>query len=90
MSTACGMRNGKVRSPGHDPREVGAGVNGGLLITLNYGEKKLRELWTQQKIAVVRDQRQLIEWAVRGRYPIAAGLSESSRRRFKSTASGST
>ena len=60
----------------HDPREVGAGVNGGLLITLNYGEKKLRELWTQQKIAVVRDQRQLIEWAVRGRYPIAAGLIE--------------
>jgi len=60
----------------HDPREVGAGVNGGLLIMLNYGEKKLRELWTQQKIAVVRDQRQLIEWAVRGRYPVAAGLIE--------------
>jgi ABC-type Fe3+ transport system substrate-binding protein len=60
----------------HDPRSVGAGVNGGLLITLNYGEKRLRDLWTQQKIAVVGDQRQLIEWVVRGRYPIGAGLIE--------------
>jgi iron(III) transport system substrate-binding protein len=60
----------------HDPREVGAGVNAGLLVLIKYGEKRLRDLWAQQKIAVVRDQRQLIEWAVRGRQPIAAGLIE--------------
>jgi ABC-type Fe3+ transport system substrate-binding protein len=66
--------NGKIAW--HDPRGVGAGVNGGLLIMLKYGEKRLRELWMQQKITVVRDQRQLIEWVVRGRYPIGAGLIE--------------
>src|SRR5437870_3925305 len=44
----------------HEPREVGAGVNAGLLVVIKYGEKRLRDLWTQQKIVVVRDQRQLI------------------------------
>jgi iron(III) transport system substrate-binding protein len=72
-----------LRDPGwagkitwHDPRGVGAGVNAGLLYLLRYGEKALRELWTNQRIVVVRDQRQLIEWTVRGRHPIAAGLIE--------------
>lgn len=60
----------------HDPRGVGAGVNGGLLIALHYGETRLRELWTQQKIVLVSDQRQLIEGVVRGRYPIGVGLIE--------------
>jgi iron(III) transport system substrate-binding protein len=60
----------------HDPREVGAGVNAGLLVMIKHGEKRLRDLWTQQKVAVVRDQRQLIEWTVRARQPVAAGLIE--------------
>jgi hypothetical protein len=60
----------------HDPREVGAGVNAGLLLLIKHGEKRLRDLWAQQKVAVVRDQRQLIEWTVRARQPVAAGLIE--------------
>jgi hypothetical protein len=49
---------------------------------LRYGEKALRELWTNQRIVVVREQCQLIEWTVRGRHPVAAGLIE---RKLKAT-----
>lgn len=60
----------------HDPRGSGAGVNAALLVAMRYGEKALRDLFTNQKVVVTHDQRQLIEWAVRGRYPIAGGLIE--------------
>ncbi|HEY2990663.1 MAG TPA: hypothetical protein VGL11_23310, partial [Candidatus Binatia bacterium] len=60
----------------HDPRGVGAGVNSGLLVLVHYSEKRLRELWSEQKIPIVRDQRQLIEWVIRGRHPLAGGLIE--------------
>jgi iron(III) transport system substrate-binding protein len=60
----------------HDPRGVGTGTTAGLVILRHYGEKALRDLWSSQRVVVVRDQRQLIEWTVRGRYPIAAGLIE--------------
>lgn len=78
LSNADGLWEAKWqgRIAWHDPREVGAGVNAGLLVLIKYGEKRLRDLWTQQKVVVVRDQRQLIEWAVRGRQPVAAGLIE--------------
>lgn len=51
-------------------------MNAGFLYFKRYGEKALRELWTNQRIVTVRDQRQLIEWTVRGRHPISAGLIE--------------
>jgi iron(III) transport system substrate-binding protein len=58
----------------HDPRGVGTGTTAGLVILVSYGEKALKDLWSSQRVVVLRDQRQLIEWTVRGRYPIAAGL----------------
>lgn len=60
----------------HDPRGSGAGVNAGLTVHIRYGEKALRDLFGNQKVVITHDQRQLIEWVVRGRYPIAGGLIE--------------
>lgn len=57
-----------------DPRHEGAGLNAGLDFSLAYGEDFLRRLLREQKIVYTRDRRQMAEWAVRGRYPIAVAL----------------
>lgn len=57
-----------------DPRQEGSGLNSALLFYLTYGEAFLRKLFTEQKIVFTRDRRQLTEWVVRGRYPIAVSL----------------
>lgn len=57
-----------------DPRHEGAGLNAGLDFSLVYGEDFLRRLLREQKIAYTRDRRQMAEWAVRGRYPVAVAL----------------
>jgi ABC-type Fe3+ transport system substrate-binding protein len=58
----------------HDPRQSGSGVNSAAVLLDQYGADKLESLWKDQKVTVSADQRQLIEWAVRGRYPMVAGL----------------
>ena len=57
-----------------DPSSSGPGarVFGTLLLTK--AEDKVRSLF-QQDIALTRDGRQLIEWLVRGRYPVALAVS---------------
>jgi iron(III) transport system substrate-binding protein len=57
-----------------DPRQEGSGLNSALLFQLTYGEAFLRKLFAEQKIIFTRDRRQLTEWTVRGRYPIAVSL----------------
>jgi iron(III) transport system substrate-binding protein len=57
-----------------DPRQEGSGLNSALLFQLTYGEAFLRKLFAEQKIIFTRDRRQLTEWVVRGRYPIAVSL----------------
>ena len=57
-----------------DPRQEGSGLNSALLFQLTYGEAFLRKLLSEQKIVFTRDRRQLTEWTVRGRYPIAVSL----------------
>ena len=57
-----------------DPRQEGSGLNSALLFSLTYGEGFLRKLLGEQKIVFTRDRRQLTEWVVRGRYPIAVSL----------------
>ncbi len=57
-----------------DPRQEGSGLNSALLFQLTYGEAFLRKLLSEQKIVFTRDRRQLTEWVVRGRYPVAVSL----------------
>jgi ABC-type Fe3+ transport system substrate-binding protein len=59
-----------------DPRVEGKGLNDALVLSLAYGEDFLRKLLRDQKIVITGDRRQLVEWVVRGRYPIALGLNE--------------
>jgi iron(III) transport system substrate-binding protein len=58
----------------HDPRQSGSGTNSAAVILDQYGEDELRGLWEDQEVTVSADQRQLIEWAVRGTYPVVGGL----------------
>ncbi|SRR5581483_9530997 len=57
-----------------DPRQEGSGLNSALLYKLTYGEAFIRKLLAEQKIIFTRDRRQLTEWIVRGRYPLAVSL----------------
>jgi iron(III) transport system substrate-binding protein len=57
-----------------DPRELGPGVNFATLIIQIRGEDFLRRLIEEQDIVVSRDVRQIVEWVVRGRYPIGFAL----------------
>lgn len=59
-----------------DPRVEGKGLTDMLVISLAYGEDLARKLLRDQKPVITRDRRQLVEWLVRGRYPIALGLNE--------------
>jgi ABC-type Fe3+ transport system substrate-binding protein len=47
-----------------------------LVISLAYGEDTARKLLRDRKLVITHDRRQLVEWLVRGRYPIAMGLNE--------------
>jgi ABC-type Fe3+ transport system substrate-binding protein len=57
-----------------DPRQPGAGRMAGVTLMLAYGEDFLLRLWREQKVTYTADRRQLADWVVRGRYPIALGL----------------
>jgi iron(III) transport system substrate-binding protein len=59
-----------------DPRVEGKGLTDILVMSLAYGDELVRKLLREQKITVTHDRRQLVEWLVRGRYPIAIGLNE--------------
>ena len=59
-----------------DPRVEGKGLNDALVLSLVYGENFIRKLFREQKIVFTGDRRQLVEWVVRGRHPIAMGLNE--------------
>jgi iron(III) transport system substrate-binding protein len=59
-----------------DPRVEGKGLNDALVLWLAYGESFLKRLLREQKIVFTGDRRQLVEWVVRGRHPIALGLNE--------------
>jgi ABC-type Fe3+ transport system substrate-binding protein len=59
-----------------DPRVEGKGLNDVLVLSLAYGESFVKRLLREQKIVFTGDRRQLVEWVVRGRHPIAVGLNE--------------
>jgi ABC-type Fe3+ transport system substrate-binding protein len=56
-----------------DPTQAGPGSQF-LSVLLNaYGEDFARQLLRDQEPMITRDRRQLVEWIVRGRYPIGVG-----------------
>lgn len=59
-----------------DPRVEGKGLTDILVMSLAYGDELTGKLLRDQKLTVTHDRRQLVEWLVRGRYPIAIGLNE--------------
>jgi iron(III) transport system substrate-binding protein len=65
-----------------DPREAGPGVNVATIILIAKGEEFLRKLLQDQEVVPTRDPRQVVEWTVRGRYPIALGLSDTNLQEF--------
>jgi iron(III) transport system substrate-binding protein len=59
-----------------DPRIEGKGLNDILVFSLAYGEEFVKKLLRDQKVVYTNDRRQLVEWVVRGRYPVSVGLNE--------------
>jgi ABC-type glycerol-3-phosphate transport system substrate-binding protein len=57
----------------NDPRG-GAGLGYLTVLLAEYGEDFVKQLLTEQELVVTRDNRQMVEWAVRGNYPIVIGL----------------
>jgi iron(III) transport system substrate-binding protein len=66
--------NGKIVI--QDPRVEGKGLTDMLVMSLAYGEELPGKLLREQKLALTHDRRQLVEWLVRGKYPLAIGLNE--------------
>jgi ABC-type Fe3+ transport system substrate-binding protein len=66
--------NGKILI--QDPRVEGKGLTDILVMSLAYGEELPSKLMREQKLALTHDRRQIVEWLVRGRYPVAIGLNE--------------
>ena len=59
-----------------DPRRHSSGTLSALRFSLSYGEEFLRKLLKEQRIAFTQDRRQIVEWVVRGRHPIAVSIPE--------------
>ncbi len=57
-----------------DPRNGGSGTAGLATLIQLYGEGFVRNLLSRQDIVVSDNRRQMAEWVVRNRYPIAIGL----------------
>jgi ABC-type Fe3+ transport system substrate-binding protein len=73
-----------------DPRVEGKGLTDILVMSLAYGDELVGKLLRDQKLAVTHDRRQLVEWLVRGRYPIAIGLNEYVLINFQKKGAGKT
>lgn len=57
-----------------DPREGGSGTAALAALIQQYGDAFVRDLLTRQAPVVSDNRRQMAEWVVRERYPIAIGL----------------
>ncbi len=62
----------------HDPRisGPGAGVAASWYTAENLGEKFIRQMLIQQKVTFSRRSRQVLEWIVQGRFPVAIAPSD--------------
>lgn len=71
-----------------DPRRHSSGTLSALRFSLSYGEEFLRKLLKEQKIAFTQDRRQIVEWLVRGRYPVAVSLPEELLKAYQEKGAG--
>lgn len=66
-----------------DPRMPGSGQQQAAMLLKSYGAGFVRDVLSKQQIVVTKDRRQLSEWIIRGRYPVAVGLSPQRFLRFQ-------
>jgi iron(III) transport system substrate-binding protein len=71
-----------------DPTRSGSGTNAAAVIIYRYGDDALRRLWGTQEVTVSADPRQIGEWIVRGRSPVAIGLNSATLRQFQAQGLG--
>ena len=71
-----------------DPRREGPGVNALSILAANYGKDFVRRLLTEQEVVFTRNRRQIAEWLLRGRYPLAIAVSSQEIADFKSRGIG--
>lgn len=57
-----------------DPTVTGQGQGNGVYVYLWKGEEFFRRLYVDQQPVFSRDDRQMVDWLVRGVYPISTGL----------------
>lgn len=67
----------------YDPRVQGQGELMAALLRMDLGDDRLKKLLLGQQVVFTRDGRQLVEWIVRGRYPIGLAASGPELLRFK-------
>src|SRR5262249_38862116 len=70
-----------------DPRG-GSGLGRLTMLYVFRGEDYVRELLTKQDVTVTGDNRQLVDWVVRGRYPIGVGLTRDLLSQFQAEGLG--
>lgn len=71
----------------HDPRTAGTGNGTSQTLLHNFGEENLIKLY-KSKIVYTANDRQMAEWVVRGRYPIAIGLDTKELTEFQANGLG--
>jgi iron(III) transport system substrate-binding protein len=71
-----------------DPTRSGSGTNAAAVIIYRYGDDGLRRLWSTQDVTISADPRQIGEWIVRGRSPVAIGLNAATLRQFQAQGLG--
>ncbi len=57
-----------------DPRRGGSGNEAIAAFIIKYGEQFVHDLMVKQEVVISDNKRQMAEWVVRKRYPIAIGL----------------
>ena len=72
---------GKIAA--YDPRLGGPGQSAAAFLAHQFGIEFVRQLYLGQQVTYTRDNRQLVEWAARGAYPIVLGAIQFEVERFK-------
>ena len=71
---------GKIAA--YDPRQGGPGLAVASYFAHKFGIDFVKKLYLGQEVKYTRNSRQLVEWAVRGVYPIVLGTSQVEVQRF--------
>jgi ABC-type Fe3+ transport system substrate-binding protein len=72
---------GKIAA--YDPRRGGPGQSAAAYLVHDFGIDFVKQLYLGQEVTYTTDGRQLVEWAVRGTYPIVLGAVQVHVERFR-------